>query len=214
MSDLNNIDDELLSAYLDDELPPDERARVDARLAADPAARLTLEQLRAASQAVQSLPHETVGEDLRESILRRAEAAMLTSNGGAPAGSSASTADEVVSLPLPRITIGQTRRGWVWAGLALAAGLLIMVLQPGDEPGGELGQVAASKRTESVDKLAIAYRADVPDLRNLPAAEPAAPPAPADHDSYAEVAMAPATSAPVARVIPNRTTRSPMDLPK
>src|SRR3972149_3134877 len=96
------IDDELLSAYLDDELRPEERARVDARRAADPAARQMLDQLRAASQAMQSLPHETVGQDLRESILRRAEAAMLTSNGGR----SAAATDRAVQLhdSLPSFT--------------------------------------------------------------------------------------------------------------
>ena len=86
------IDDELLSAYLDDELSPEERARVDARLAADPAAMQLLEQLCAASQAMKSLPRESVGRDLRESILRRAEAAMLTSNGGGPTASTAKIA--------------------------------------------------------------------------------------------------------------------------
>jgi hypothetical protein len=196
------IDDELLSAYLDDELSPDERARVDARLAADPAARQMLDQLRAASLALQSLPHETVGEDLRESILRRAEAAMLTSNGSETAASAAKTGttDGAVNLrdSLPRLTIGQTRRGWVWAGLAMAAGLLIMVLQPGGEQGGDLPQVAASRRAEDVDKLAAADRADVPELRQLRPAESAAPAAVADHDSYSEGPTASPANAPVA----------------
>ena len=50
------LDDELLSAYLDDELSADERALVEARLATDPAAQQSLEQLRSVSQSVRSLP--------------------------------------------------------------------------------------------------------------------------------------------------------------
>ena len=72
------FDDELLSAYLDDELTHEERARVDARLAADPAARQMLDQLRAASLAIRNLPTEAVGFDLRDSIRSRAEQAMPT----------------------------------------------------------------------------------------------------------------------------------------
>ena len=86
MSESENIDDELLSAYLDDELAPEERARVEQRLAADPAARQLLEQLRAVSRAVKDLPAEPIGVDIRDTVLRRAERAMLISN---PTGSDA-----------------------------------------------------------------------------------------------------------------------------
>ena len=81
MSDLEaaNFDDELLSAYLDDELTPEERARVEERLAADPAARQLLDELRAVSRAMKDLPPATLGADLRETVLRRAERAMLVS---------------------------------------------------------------------------------------------------------------------------------------
>ena len=71
------FDDEQLSAYLDDELAPDERVRVEARLSADPAARQLLDELRTVSQAMKSLPHAALGDDLRESVLRRAERAIL-----------------------------------------------------------------------------------------------------------------------------------------
>jgi anti-sigma factor RsiW len=67
----SDIDDELLSAYLDDELSSEERARVAARIASDPAAKSLLDELRAASSKVQGLPREIVGHDLSESVLRR-----------------------------------------------------------------------------------------------------------------------------------------------
>ncbi len=66
-------DDELLSAYLDGELTDEERAAVEARIANDPDAQQLLQQLRGVSQAVQKLPLEPVGRDLRDEILRRAE---------------------------------------------------------------------------------------------------------------------------------------------
>src|SRR5687768_9872166 len=97
-------DNELLSGYLDDELSADERARVEARLAADPAARRLFEELRAASQAVQALPNETVGYDLRDSILARAEQAMLASPTAPPtAADSLRPRDS-----LPQFTVGRT----------------------------------------------------------------------------------------------------------
>src|SRR6185436_8839543 len=66
------LDDELLSAYLDGELSADERAAVEARLATDPAAQQLLHELRSVSQSVQALPTETLGRDLSQEIIRRA----------------------------------------------------------------------------------------------------------------------------------------------
>ncbi len=149
MSDLENIDDELLSAYLDDELSPAEHARVEARLATDPAARQLLEQLRVMSQAVHSLPQESLGREFRDAIVRRAEQASAArtstkqastkqaSQAAKLAGSSAASspappngaAKELRSAG-PSFTLGRSRRGWVWAAMAVAAGLLIMVFQP------------------------------------------------------------------------------------
>src|SRR3954469_17395169 len=71
----HELDDELLSAYLDDELSADERAAVEARLATDPAAQQLLHELRSVSQSVQALPTETPSRDLSEEIIRRAREA-------------------------------------------------------------------------------------------------------------------------------------------
>ena len=72
------LDDELLSAYLDGELSADERAAVEARLATDPAAQQLLHELRSVSQSVQALPTESLGRDLSEEIIRRAREAAPT----------------------------------------------------------------------------------------------------------------------------------------
>jgi hypothetical protein len=131
------LDDELLSAYLDDELSPAERAAVESRLSEDPSAQQLLHQLRSVSEAVQALPQEVVGHDMRESILRKAEQARESAlmpglravgeHADAPNGEAAATLDAA-----PKFTLGQTRRGWIWASLAVAAALLIMVF--GREP--------------------------------------------------------------------------------
>jgi len=147
------LDDELLSAYLDDELAPDERARVEERLASDPAARQTLDQLRAVSRAVQDLPRETIGEDLRQTILQRATlAAAKTSDTGAAPSTPRPTPDEL-AWPTPHLSIGRTMRGWVWAGLAVAAALLIMFLQPGGERDADVpGPVAMRSEHGRMDR--------------------------------------------------------------
>ena len=144
------LNDELLSAYIDGELAPEERAAVDARLADDPAARKLLHQLRSVSQDVQSLPLQSVGRDLTQEILRRAEAIK-------PAASK-TPADSTTTKPtsaIPNLTIFQTRRSWVWASLALAAGLLIMVLQPNNDARNPIADVARHDgvTTESSRKL-------------------------------------------------------------
>jgi len=150
--------DELLSAYLDGELSAAERARVEQRLAVDPIARQMLDDLRSVSQAVQGLPVEKVGDDLRPAILQRAQEALIasreqqaataiallatsTANGkehSAPVSSAGSSS----KLQLPELSIGRTRRGWVWAAAAVAAAVVIMVVQRGEERDGELPSLA------------------------------------------------------------------------
>jgi negative regulator of sigma E activity len=132
--------DELLSAYLDNELAPDERAAVEARLATDPAAQQLLEQLRMVSTAVRAMPRESLNQDLCESVLKRvqperAEDQVVQSARRVPVA-------VTNSVSLPRFTVGRTLRGWVWASLAIAAALLIMVFQPDDRRNEGLPSLA------------------------------------------------------------------------
>jgi len=120
----HEIDDELLSAYLDGELSAAERAAVERRLAADPAARQLLDELRGASRAMQSLPREVVGRDLSAAIVQRVVGERSSDAVGKPR--SPQDSDDGV---LPKLTIGRTRRGWVWASVAVAAALLMMFVQ-------------------------------------------------------------------------------------
>lgn len=133
------FDVELLSANLDDELTADERARVEERLAADPAARQLLDELRSVSQAMRGLPHEKLGGDLRDSVLRRAERAMLVAG---EAGSVNRAAPVTRQLPF-----GRSKRAWFWAGAAIAAALMLMFIERDAPKNADLPrEVALSKR--------------------------------------------------------------------
>lgn len=121
-------DDELFSAYIDDALTPDERASVEARLATDPAAQQLLHELRSASQDVQSLPHQSVGRDLSGEIFRRIQATNASPTAAQIVDPSRADTDD-----LPRLPVFGSKRAWIWAALALAAGLMIMFIQPGGQ---------------------------------------------------------------------------------
>ena len=193
MSDFDSqheLDDELLSAYLDEELSPEERAAVEARLAADPVAEQTLRQLRAVSQAVQGLPQEAVGYDLRESVLQRAaeqKAPNRTTAAVSPAANAVKRGSEngatVKSADsMPTFSIGRTRRAWVWASLAVAAALLVMVFDAGQRRREDLPAIAHRDRPaggedmprQRSDDDQVAFRAlsEQPDEPAAPAAVP------------------------------------------
>jgi len=147
----HEIDDELLSAYLDDELSPDERARVEDRLAADPAARHTLEQLRNISQSMRDLPNERLGRDLRHSILQRSTASRTVLGPDWQAQHDRRVPQPQPAPTLPTVSIGRTTRGWFWAAAAIAAAVLIMVFQPKDDHRADLPDIArkAEPRTQA-----------------------------------------------------------------
>lgn len=115
------FDEELLSALLDDELTSEERARVEERLSADPSARQLLDELRSVSLAMRGLPHAKLGSDLRDSVLRRAERAMLVAKDAKQAG--------YIEPATRRLPFGRSKRAWFWAGAAIAAGLMLMFIE-------------------------------------------------------------------------------------
>jgi hypothetical protein len=123
------IEDELLSAYLDGELSDAEKADVETRLAADPTARQALDELRAVSASVNSLPRYELGEDLAQRVLRLAEQRMLTETPTAP-----------IAQPREEESRGRRflrTRALVWAGMAVAIGLVFMLFDAnrGTKPG-------------------------------------------------------------------------------
>jgi anti-sigma factor RsiW len=108
------FDDELLSAYLDDELDAASRAAVDDRLRTDERARRLLAELRQASEAVKALPRATLGRDLRGGVLAAIEKSAI----------------EPATIPMggDNGVARSSGRGWAWAGLAVAIAASVMVV--------------------------------------------------------------------------------------
>ena len=71
---------------------------------------------------------------------------------------SAKPADALESLrrgnTIPKVRIFSSRRAWIWASVALAAGLLIMFVQSGDDRAKKLPPVAARNREAADTQLA------------------------------------------------------------
>ena len=120
-------DNELLSAYIDGELKDEQLASVQLRLEKDAAARQLVAELRELSQAVRSLPRQRLDEEIRHSVLRRAEREMLI---GDALSSSQEHADRVTRPPE---TSRAGPRRWIWAAMAMAAAVMLMFLQPPEE---------------------------------------------------------------------------------
>lgn len=194
----HELADELLSAYLDDELSPAERAAVESRLANDPTAQQMLHQLRSVSQSIQRLPLESVGAEVRGKILQRIEELEPSAQPKAAADVEPSSAGDV----LPKITVFSSRRSWIWASLAVAAGLLIMVLERGDVQNKQLPAIAK----QDAD-IAVARRLDETSRRDemgpsggvaLDSSSVVAAEKPSPAPAPAPVAAPPAPAAPVA----------------
>ena len=157
---MNSIpDDELLSAYLDGELSEGERARVEQLLAEQPEARQLLDELRALSGGFEALPRHRLEADFASRVLRAAERELLAedSPGDAPAASPRSAAssssdaadssarDHAVrpaAREAHQFDWKRWRRPLAWAGAAMAAGLLLMVMERGRQGVAPIGQVA------------------------------------------------------------------------
>jgi len=123
--------DELLSAYLDGELSPAERAAVESHLAGDPEARQLLDELRVLASDVRSLPRHKAGEGFSERVVRAALAAQPVADGNL-----------VMPASADRTGVAATRRrlpAMIAGALAIAAAVALAVFvanRPGPGPGG------------------------------------------------------------------------------
>jgi anti-sigma factor RsiW len=113
--------EELLSAYLDGELTAAQRADVERRLAADPAAQQLLDELRALSSTLQSLPQERLRENLSRKVLRAAERRMLAEGDRGEQESTPTPLDRTI----PRRFLN--RRTLVWLSLTAAIAVMITI---------------------------------------------------------------------------------------
>jgi hypothetical protein len=140
--------DEFLSALIDDELTPEERASVERHLANNAADRQLLTELRSLRGDLRSLPQVSVDPEFADRVVRAAMAA----------AESPPRADEsTVVIVKPAAASGRHYRSWA-AGVgilatALAAGLL-MFFQPWGESPPHLGQgkVAVGQKKGSVSQ--------------------------------------------------------------
>lgn len=121
--------DELLSAYLDGEVSPEERAAVERRLEQSPQLRETLDELSEVGDLIRRLPKPRAPKDLPERVV----AAIATK----PLASTAA--------PPKRIRLFGT---WpiLAAGTVLAACVMIVVLMPREHPNAADGLAMDSAR--------------------------------------------------------------------
>jgi len=201
------FDQELLSAYLDGELTAAEQARVERLLAENPKAKQLLDELRALSATLQSLPQEKIGENLAPYVLRQAERELLT--GSRPAAAAPSRLREMISHML-------SRRALAWAGAAVAIAVIFTISEHHQrrqqrDRAIAIGQ-APDKAVQAVGP-ADGNRQPAQDavMAEPPARRPAIhPPGAAGEDDLADKADADASSA--APVMPEQAERA-SDLP-
>lgn len=152
---------ELLSAYLDGELTAAEQAEVERLLDDDPAARQLLEELRALSVVLQTLPREELGKDLSEKVLRAAERRVLLE--GLPEHS-----DRNAAVPLSRAIFARVfnTRVIAYAGITAALAVVIVLLDgyQSRSPIGDANKEIAYSEPEHLE------------LNQQPVEEPGYPP--------------------------------------
>lgn len=153
----NVPENELFSAYVDGELTADEQAQVEQLLAASPAARQLVDELRALSSSLQALPTHKIGEDITGRVLRRAEREMLSERQGAD------PPRPVVAGPETYPWRGALRRmmrprNLVWPGAAVAVALVLMFADLNsfrESPSGEMATRAPATADESAEPSAM-----------------------------------------------------------
>lgn len=120
--------DELISAYLDGELSPAEKVRVEEQLMDSAEHRRLFEELKALRRSLQALPAESLGDDFAARVLRRAERELLAE--AAPQEKTFSAAEEPrLRQASPKSERG-VRRGLMWSIIATAAAVGFVVFGP------------------------------------------------------------------------------------
>ena len=125
-------ENELLSAYLDGELTASEQADVEQLLAQSAAARQLVDELRALSATLQSLPAHKLEEDLSQEVLQIAGRRMLSVPREPAESADPSGAEAAGETPFWRAVLRRavSRRNLAWSAVAVAAAILLMVMNP------------------------------------------------------------------------------------
>lgn len=149
---------EWISAYLDGELSPSEETEVGRWLADDPAAARLAADLRGVRQAVRESPAPAVAGDLRSAVLAEALRRQAAGEGEpvTPASQQSERLEPEGDFGLP---FGRSARSWGWAGVAVAAAVLISFFGRPERPGGT-GAVAQNV-PRPTQQLAIAQQREL-----------------------------------------------------
>lgn len=172
-------DEELISAFLDDELSPEERVRAEQLLTERADLRRLLDDLRGLREGLRALPSYALGEEFGSLVMRRAEREMLRGDAGQPLDSLIAdapakpqdreppAADKIAEQKTVDVNhADRWRRPAAWALIALAAALVITVvergmfaprdgnvaLKPADQPAKQV-PAAPEKLAEDAGKL-------------------------------------------------------------
>jgi len=184
---MNVPENELFSAYLDGELTAAEQAKVERLLATSPAARQLVDELRALSASLQSLPVERLEGDLSGWVLRQAERRILGDHPDSrprPSGSSKDPGDTGEGSFWRRFLRPRT---FLWSALAVAFAVALTLQERGGRAPEEiaLAPPAAPRTPSSVQ----AWDGPVLPAEGIDAELPVA------EDAAAEPVVSPATSA-------------------
>ena len=148
MSDVS--DTELLNAYLDGELTAEEQARAEKMLALSGEARQLLEELRAVSGALQSLPQQKLDEDLAARVLQIAERRMLSpEEAESSAEADKPSAGRAASAGFPWREISWrgmfSPRALIWSAIIILVAVVIHYNAPPQNANRELARLDEKK---------------------------------------------------------------------
>ena len=159
-SSQHEIPGELLSAWCDGELSPEEHARVEQLLHESPAARREVEEIRQLSRLLADLPQESAPQELVAATLRRCEQELQPLEPPAttpvPAHSNGTAAaDTATSPPMRGARWWKHPAAGLAATVALCAGLTWMFLQR-DSASPEMVAASRTADEEALRELAPA----------------------------------------------------------
>jgi|GEM_PF-2829104 len=194
--------EELLSAYLDGEVSPEERARVEQWLAESSELRQLRDELLSIRTDLQALPRHQVGHDLAAVVMHRSATASVPdpSNRSAPvAGPPEASESSLGNVVAEWWNRGSQGRRFLWPALAVAAALAILVFDARQRPADSEFEVAQAPQAAPYElreeaPAGAAASAEQPSIMaapEMPMPEASALPA-ADSDARGDV-LAPAS---------------------
>lgn len=154
----DEIEAELLSAYVDGEVSPEEREQVERSLAESAACRSQFEELRTLGDELRGLAAFHLDAGFADRVRRRIELE-------AEAGEPAEVSPEALVEPARRPESAPARSGWngfVWTALAVAAAVVLMVtLRPAPAPPRPLQSPLTLIDRKVLERLVLAYEVTV-----------------------------------------------------